>query len=152
MKVLILILIVITHFKVLSTVIYSTPYVSFFNLINKPAEYNEKEIHLNGYFLKTEEGNYLCMNMEACLTRGEERVRVRGIPEDNESDINKCHIGLTGKYISLNQKENGHWPFMGFIDVKTKYTTSFLNGYEAINDSCEIYRRLKEIKYPVKQK
>ena len=125
----------------------SLPHLSFVNLIINPEAYNSEEILLSGYFLKTDEGAYLCMSMEACYTRAKERLRVRGLSEKNITKANKCHIGLIGKFIAIDLGDQGHWPISGFLDVSDRYLTSYHEGYQVVNEECEIFKELKKYKY-----
>lgn len=125
----------------------STPYLSFFNLITSPESYNSEEVKLSGYFLYTDEGGYLCMTMETCYTRGKERVKVKGLSELNIKEVNKCHIQLSGKFTSLILEDQSHWPLSGYLDVPNRYSISYNNGYEIVNESCEIYNEYSKYKY-----
>lgn len=125
----------------------TTPYLSFINLITSPESYNSKRVKLSGYFLNTDEGAYLCMTMETCYTRGKERVRVRGVSELNIKKANRCHIQLSGNFISLVLKDQSHWPLSGYLDVSDDYSISYNDGYEIINEKCEIYNEYSKYKY-----
>ncbi|MEM5549810.1 hypothetical protein WNY63_03540 [Pseudoalteromonas neustonica] len=148
MKIVIFFIILVVSFNVFSDMKISTPYVSIINLISSPDEYNKVEIKVAGYFLKTEEGNFLCLNMASCFSRGKERISIRGLSDLDVLKINNCHIGLTGKYLSLNKAAQGHWPLIGFMDVTREYSMSFYDGYEIVNNSCELFNQFQKIKYP----
>jgi len=125
----------------------NTPYLSFINLITAPESYNSKTIKLSGYFLNTDEGAYLCMTMESCYTRSKERIRVRGFNELSINKTNKCHIQLSGKFISLDLENQSHWPMIGFLDVPDRYSISYNDGYEIVNENCELYKEYSKYKY-----
>ncbi|MEC4088266.1 hypothetical protein [Pseudoalteromonas rubra] len=148
MKKIVLPLLLLTSLKAVSGVMFSTPYLSFINLILSSEDYKGKEVKVSGYFMNTGEGNFLCMTMEACYTRSKERIRVRDLDDEKASKIDKCHVSLEGKYLPLDSTAQGHWPIIGFIDVTKDYSYSFINGYESVNSACGIYEEFKKLKYP----
>lgn len=107
----------------------------------------KKNISIRGFFFLDNEEYVFCSNMEACYSRGKERVIIKASSELKEylRQVDECHMELSGEFHPLSYNQSG-WPITGYFFIEDKPEFDFSSKYGLINSRCLAFNMIQNTK------